>query len=463
MHLYIDPVGGIAGDMFCALLLDLGLSMDDLQQELQKLNIPKQEFDIKNIQSNSVMRGVFRCTHFDVPLLQSHTNREHDHHHHHHEHHHHEHHHHEHHHHEHHHHEHHHETSNLGPQVTKGTGVQRNYKQIRDMISSSSLSTQVQDNALRIFENLAIAEAKIHGMKVDDVQFHEVGAIDSIIDIVGVCIGLEKLQISKLFLLRPPPISTGEIWTAHGKTPLPAPATSEILKGRSVRNGFEGHEQCTPTGAAIVVGLNIEIAAFPQESILYQSGYGAGTRNPIEYPNILRGFVFAEPSSFMQKKNQNMEVTPTNVMEISFQVDDMTGEELGFAMNVLLEQGALDVFFQQISMKKNRPATLVTVLCSTETREKIENCIFTHTSTFGFRYRGIERKILQRRWEDLWTEIGNIRVKIGYNDESILQYSIEYDDLQKFALHKKISLQQAKEEIVSMWKKCSKTFQTEIT
>ena len=181
--------------------------------------------------------------------------------------------------------------------------------------------------------------------------------------------------------------------------------------------------------------------------ILKSSGYGAGTRDPSHYPNMIRGFLFEEEPTTDVKES-----TPSEVVEISFQIDDMTGEEMAFSMEQLFEQGAVDVFFQQIMMKKNRPAVLVTVLCPREKFTNIERCVFTNTSTFGFRYQYVQRKILKRRWDSIQTQVGTIRVKIGYHGKETFTESIEYEDLKRYAKHYNISLQKAKMEIIERWK-----------
>lgn len=416
--LYIDPVGGIAGDMLCAALFDAGLDFNHWKQELEKLEIPLPKLGLQ-----TVLRGAFRARHFSVynPHLNyhSHEHSAHEHS-----------------------HQHSHQHSSIEPSPVKWEHSERSWKEIRQLISSSKLDPLTIQRALCVFEKLAIAEAKIHGTTADDVHFHEVGAIDSIVDIIGFCLGCTMLNIEQI-LYSEIPISGGLIWSEHGKIPLPAPATLELIKGVKTRQGIEHHEQVTPTGAAILVALGKQ-QSFPSLKTL-SVGYGAGTRNPQEYANIVR------VSIGLLESQENIDTTPLDIIEIQTNIDDMSGEELPFLQDQLFKQGALDVSFQSIFMKKGRPAWLLTVLCEPHILEKIAHCIFQNTTSFGLRYIPQKRIVLERTFQKVDTPFGMAQIKLG-SWKDIKKISVEYEDMKRIAEAANLSLSEAKELILQQWK-----------
>ena len=397
--LYLDPIGGAAGDMLCSVLLDLGMPQSKWEAELSKLHL-----DNHNIVTEKVMRGAFHATMLSITPRQIH------------------------------HHNHTHE-----PHPENWDHHHRTHTDIIKIIETSQLSENVKKNSLQLFASLAQAEGKIHNQQPTDVHFHEIGGIDSILDIVGFCVGIELLQIDEI-ICAPLPISYGEITTAHGKTPLPAPATVALLVGKQTRSGFPGHEQTTPTGAAIVACLTKE-GPIPSGKILH-TGYGAGKRNPPQYPNITRGILI----------ETQKDLSANEIVELQTHVDDMTGEEIPMLIEELLNNGAIDVFTQPISMKKGRTGTLITVLSTSENQRIIEKLLFTHSTTFGIRYQLKKRTVLQRRHERILTRWGIVRIKIGSWENTDIQVAVEYEDAKEIAKKTGISVREVIEETLHCWR-----------
>ena len=401
--LYIDPIGGIAGDMLCAALLDLGLPEEEWKQQLSSLSLENYTIEI-----SSCMRNSFSATHLKIsPATEPAHNHHHE---------------------EHHHHAHH---------AQPWGHHHRGFHEIQQLIRHSSLPQKVQDNAIAVFEALGHAEAKIHGCTIDEIHFHEVGAIDSILDIVGFCLGIHMLNIDKIYCA-PPPLSYGHTHGGHGHIPLPAPATLSLLTGHAVREGFPNHEQTTPTGAAIIHALTQE-GSFPTATI-DAIGYGAGTRNPKEYPNIVRVLLSTEKTSFPE------------ILCLQTQVDDMTGEAIPLLLERCLEAGAVDAFLQSIIMKKGRMGYLLTVLLRTEHKEAVEKAIFANTSTFGIRYTTMKRTELERTSVAVQTPWGEISVKVGSQENTHLQVSVEYEDAAKVARTYNLPLQHVYDTTLRLWR-----------
>jgi uncharacterized protein (TIGR00299 family) protein len=294
----------------------------------------------------------------------------------------------------------------------------RTWSSIRTMLENTSLPERVRTRSIAVFERIAIAEAAVHGTEVADVHFHEVGAWDSIADIVGVCLALENLQVDRI-VANPPPLATGTIQTAHGTMPLPAPATLKLLEGWPVRTGPHGRECTTPTGAGLLAAL-AEPGPMPTMKIL-KTGTGAGTRNPDDAPNILR-MVLGKESSASSSLN--------SVEVLEAQVDDLPGEHLPPLINALLGAGAVDAFAIPILMKKGRSGLLVTALTSKEKVDAVIDAMIRHGSTFGVRRYSAERTVLDRWHETVETPHGSIRVKIGALDGEILHTAPEFEDVQ---------------------------------
>lgn len=304
--------------------------------------------------------------------------------------------------------------------VTDESHHHRRLKDVRRIIEQSALSDAVKWRAVEVFVRLAEAEAKVHGHSPEEVHFHEVGAVDAIVDIVGACVGLELLGIEKVYA-SPMPMGHGFVEAAHGRIPLPAPATVEILNGIPVYDaGIEG-ETVTPTGAAIIRTLADEFGEMPPMRI-ESIGYGAGKRDS-EIPNLLR--VFVGDAEEAQLPAHQVSIVETNI-------DDMNPEFYESAMERLFEAGALDVYLTPIVMKKGRPAILLTAICPIQRTDEIARVILRETSSFGVRISKATRRCLDRHWETVTTRYGDIRIKIGTADGTETA-SPEYEDCRRAA------------------------------
>jgi hypothetical protein len=437
--LFLDCIGGISGDMTVGALTDLGVKPSAFEWELAKLDIGDfhMHFERKQRQNiEGVKFGIHEgATHTHEQDEHEHKHDE-EHHHHGHEHEHehgHEHHHehgeeccghdHDEHEHEHHHHEphgthHHHEHG-------------RNHAEIRALIEKSDLSDFVKKHALSIFQRIAVAEGKIHGVAPEKVAFHEVGALDSIADIVLACAGIEALGVEKIFVSRLHE-GTGWIDCAHGKFPIPAPATLEILAGIPIRQIDEPFEFITPTGAAIVAEFGASFGPMPQMRV-EKIGYGIGTRILPDRPNVLRA-VLGETD----EKSGGYETD--TITRIETNIDDLSPEITGAAMEKLFAAGALDVFFTPIQMKKNRPGIQLTALCEDAAVSKIADIIFSETTSFGVRMDQVSRLKLERKFDKVKTPFGEIDVKLGLKNGAVVQTAPEFESVRAAAEKHGVSL-----------------------
>ena len=388
--LYFDCSSGISGNMTLVALLEIIGDENYLLEELKKLNVDGYKIEI----SKQVKNGI-TGTYVDVILDEDHTHEhEHEHHHDH----------------EHHHHEH------------------RNLNDVYSVIDNSSLDEKTKDLAKRIFLRVAKAESKVHNKPLEEVHFHEVGAIDSIVDIVGTAILINKINPDRI-------ISSvvndgyGFIECAHGTMAVPVPATSEIFAASNVkfRQIDIDTELVTPTGAAIIAELAEEFTTLPA-MVTEKIGWGTGTKN-LKIPNVLKVY-YGE----IQEQNENFVVMETNV-------DDCSGEVLGYTSEKLFENGALDVFFTPIFMKKNRPAYRLTVACKKEDMFKLQNIIFKETTTIGIRYRFEARTELGREFVEVDTKYGKIKAKKVTNDGETYVYP-EYESMKKVAKENNIPLKE---------------------
>lgn len=272
----------------------------------------------------------------------------------------------------------------------------------------------------KIFNTIAQAEAKIHGMSVEDVHFHEVGAMDSIIDIIGGCLALENLNIDEIYA-SPIPTGGGKVNIAHGLYPVPAPATAEILKGIPLASFEIDSELTTPTGAAFIKALASKIGPLPSITIDH-IGYGCGTKN-FDFPNILRAIQF--------KTKDN---TPTQVQVIECQIDDMSAEMLSYFLEQVFEDGALDAYFTPITMKKSRPATKLTIISKIENASFFEDYVLKNTTSLGVRSYTVNRKVLHRQFETVHTSYGAILVKTAMLNDKIIKAKPEFEDVRNAAI-----------------------------
>ena len=293
----------------------------------------------------------------------------------------------------------------------------RHLSHILELIDKAQLPARAKKNASSVFQHLGEAEASAHGVEVEKVHFHEVGAADSIADIVGACLGFELLGIEGIYCSAIN-VGSGTVKTEHGVLPVPAPATAALLAGKPIYSRGPQKELTTPTGAAIASTLASEFGALPPMKIS-SIGHGAGGHEFPEQPNVLRVLV--------GETTQASEATSVTVIEAN--IDDSNPEVLGFAMDRLLEAGALDVSLSPLIMKKNRPGTLLRVIAKLEDRETLANLIFDETSTFGVRLYGAERRVLARKMVEVETPHGKVRVKVS----DAGRFAPEYEDCRKLA------------------------------
>jgi hypothetical protein len=402
--LYLDIFSGIAGDMFIAALLDLGVDAKKLERELKKLKLDGYHLHIARGQKSAIA-GVK----FDVHLAHDHAPG-HGHQHHHED-------------------EHHHD---------HGPEEQRNFSEIMHLISSSKLSAWVKQKSIAVFARIAEAEGKIHGLPPNAVHFHEVGAVDSIVDIVGAAIALELLGKPRVFA-SPVVEGTGWIRCAHGRFPVPAPATLAILGARGIglTQCEEPHELVTPTGAALLAEF-VESFGAMDNLVAEKIGFGLGTRDNKTRPNVLRAVL-----SNGDKKTSNIQHPTSNIQSRDWEtdrvavletnLDDCTGEILGAFVETALAAGALDVFHTPIQMKKNRPGVLLTVLCAEAEADKFAELILRETTAFGVRKTIAERRKLRREFAELKTPLGEVTVKIGRLNGKVVQAAPEFESAKKMA------------------------------
>lgn len=365
---YFDCFAGISGDMTLGALLDAGADEKAFRAELSKLSGIEFGLEISKV----VKRGI-QGTHVEVKISE-------DHHH-------------------------------------------RHLRHITDIIGSSTLSDAVKTRAISVFRRLAEAEGKVHGTSPEEVHFHEVGAVDAIVDIVGASIGIELLRIEQA-VSAPLPMGHGFVMAAHGKIPLPAPATVELLQGVPVYSaGIEG-ELVTPTGAAIIRTLASSFGNMPTMTV-ESTGYGAGTSD-FGIPNLLRIFIGEAAAENALPASHKVSVIETNI-------DDMNPEFYDSAFAKLFSAGALDVYMTPIYMKKSRPATLLSAICPVEKTDEIARIVLTETSSFGVRISTAERRCLDRKWKTVSTQFGDIPVKVGSLADSEITASPEYEDCKKAA------------------------------
>jgi uncharacterized protein (TIGR00299 family) protein len=310
--------------------------------------------------------------------------------------------------------------------------VHRGLKEIRKIISSASISESAKKTAISIFEALGAAEAKIHDVPVEEIHFHEVGSVDAIVDIVCAAVGAEALRVEEI-ICSSLNVGGGTVKCAHGNFPVPAPATVELLKDAPVYSSGVQAELVTPTGAAIAKTLVRRFGSFPEMNI-EKSGYGAGSRDFPGHPNVMRLVVGEAASTLAAKTNSEM----ITVLEAN--LDDLNPQVFGYVMDRLLEEGVLDAFGMPVQMKKNRPGTLLTVLCKPEDASKLTQLIFTETTTLGVRRRAEVRQVLERRWENVRTPWGEVRMKIASMNGTVTNYAPEYEDCRRIAAEHHVPL-----------------------
>jgi hypothetical protein len=291
---------------------------------------------------------------------------------------------------------------------------------------------------MRIFEALGAAEAKIHKVPIESIHFHEVGAVDAIVDIVCAAVGSETLGVDEI-VCSPLNVGGGSVQCAHGTFPVPAPATVELLRDAPVYSSGVQAELVTPTGAAIARTLAKRFGAFPEMKV-EKSAYGAGSRDLAGRPNVLRlvvGQAAAETAGMPKAET---------ICVLEANLDDLNPQVFGYVMDQLLEQGALDVFGVPVQMKKNRPGTLLTVLCKPDDAERLIQILFSETTTLGVRRREEARQVLARRWENVRTQWGEVRIKIASMNGTVTNYAPEYEDCRRIAADQHVPLKTVMQE-----------------
>ena len=394
--LYLDIFSGISGDMFIGALLDLGVDFKQFERELAKLGLDEYHLHVSRQQRSHVVGTKFdvHVEEHDHPHQEGHAH-DHDHGHHHHE-----------------------EATPHRQEHEHG----RNFADIRALIEKSNLSTWVKQKAVAIFRRVAEAEGKIHGHPAEEVHFHEVGAVDSIVDIVGACVALELLGKPRV-LAAPVVEGTGWVKCAHGRFPVPTPATLEILGARGVplAQCDEPHELVTPTGAALLAEL---VESFgPMRALTpRQIGYGLGTRENKTRPNVLRA-VWCDGDA--GAAGHDWETDTVAVLETN--LDDTNAELLGNFMTQALAAGALDVFHTPVQMKKSRPGVLLTVLCGEAEADRFAELMLRETTAFGVRRQLAERRKLRREIITVKTPFGDVQLKLGRLDGRVVQAAPEFE------------------------------------
>ncbi|MCF7862031.1 nickel pincer cofactor biosynthesis protein LarC [Candidatus Woesearchaeota archaeon] len=369
VSIYLDCQSGISGDMFLAAMIDLGMPVSHLKKELKKIS----NLNNFTIQTQNVMKNGISAVKFTVKA---------------------------------------------------GKQPSRHHYQIIKMIQSSKLKDCVKKTAQMIFDNLASAEGKIHA--TDHVHFHEVGAVDSIVDIVGAAIAVDYFGIKKI-LCSHIPLGRGFTVASHGKIMLPSPATAELLSGFAVRFTDIDSELTTPTGAAIIKSFADPDLSGQKYNTTYEKiGYGAGERD-LDTPNILRIFL------------EHKQINSNQIMVLETNIDDMSPQFFEIVMDYLFKAGALDVFITNIMMKKSRPAFKLTVICNQVDHKRIAEIILKNTTSFGIRMRLEDRIVLERKIDTYKTDYGPVRIKNGMIGKKVIKRMPEYDDVKRISKKKKES------------------------
>src|SRR3974390_437117 len=379
---YFDCFSGISGDMTLGALVEAGCPLERLREDLKGLEVPGWQ-----ISAGKVWKNRMAATHVSVR--------------------------------------------------TKDPQTHRSLSTILGIIEKSKLAGDVRERASSIFRRLGEGEAAVHDVPIEKVHFHEVGAVDAIVDIVGACVGFSVLGIEE-FACSPVSVGGGLAKMAHGMLPVPAPAAAHLLLGKPTYSNGVQKELVTPTGAAIVATLCQSFG--PQPPLRVQSvGYGAGATDLEGQPNVLRIMVGDSLQHLETQFDEEIRVIEANL-------DDLNPQVYGYFAEKALAAGALDVFTTAVQMKKGRPGTLLTLLCKPEDARQLTDLVFAETTTFGLRSYTAERRILPREWQNGQTRFGEVRMKIARVNGKVLQVSPEYEDCRKLAEEKKVALREVMDE-----------------
>ena len=384
--LYYDCFAGISGDMNLGAMIDLGVDQNHLTEELKKLSIEGFYLDI----SPDIRRGVSGTK--ATVIIENPDNEKH-----------------------------------------------RHLRHIHELINNSTLSDKVKSNSYKIFRLIAEAEAKVHHIDIEKVHFHEVGALDSIADIVGAAICLDYLKVDRV-LSSPIQLGGGTVKCAHGIMPVPAPATALIVTGIPVKMGLLQHEATTPTGAAILAAMVDEFT----ENINFKitkTAYGIGQRDISDVPNALRLYL-------LETTEEDIGLSTETAILLECNIDDMNPEHFEYLLELLFEEGAQDAWFTPILMKKSRPATTVSVLCKPESVEVFKKVLFKNTTTIGLREYSLSKTALRREERMIETQFGSVRVKESFYEGKSVRLKPEYDDCKALAMEHKISISEIESEVL---------------
>ena len=319
----------------------------------------------------------------------------------------------------------------------------RGLNEIRGIIRKAAISDGAKTLAVAVFEALGVAEAKIHDTTVEQVHFHEVGAVDAMVDIVCAAVGVDSLGVDEI-VCSPLNVGGGTVKCAHGTLPVPAPATLELLKDAPLYSSGIQFELVTPTGAAIVKTLAKRFAPFPAMK-MEKTGYGAGTRDFVGCANVMRLTIGESQPEF------TAEIPRDTITVLEANIDDLNPQVFGYVMDRLLEEGALDAFGMPVQMKKNRPGMLLTVLCRNEDVAKLTDLIFTETTTLGVRQREERRQALAREWMTIATRWGDVRVKVASMNGTVTNYAPEYEDCRRIATECHVPLKSVMQEVLQLY------------
>lgn len=390
---YFDCFSGVSGDMTLGALVDAGLSADVLRSDLRALQVPGWELTTEKVWKNGMSATYVRVK-------------------------------------------------------TEDQQKHRSLSTILEILQNSKLAPSVRERASAIFQKLGEGEAHVHDAPLEKVHFHEVGAVDAIVDIVGACIGFHALGIER-FSCSPLNVGGGTAKMAHGVLPVPAPATARLLQGMPTFSNGVQRELVTPTGAAIVATLCDSFGPQPPMTVS-AIGYGAGTADLEGQPNVLRIMIGESAEKSAHALDEEISIIEANL-------DDMNPQIYGYVVEKALLAGALDVYTTALQMKKNRPGTLLTILCRPPDAEALMSLIFAETTTFGIRTQRAQRRALQREWVNVSTSFGNVRIKLSRSNGHILHAAPEYDDCRKLAVEKQVPLQQVISEALRSYESGGKS------
>ena len=384
--LYYDCFAGISGDMNLGAMIDLGVDANYLKSELEKLNIEGFHLNIEK----DVRRGISGTK--ATVVIENPDNEKH-----------------------------------------------RHLRHVEEIVNNSTLSDKVKKSSLDIFTKIAVAEAKVHNIEIQKVHFHEVGALDSIADIVGAAICLDVLKVDKVFS-SPIQLGGGTVKCAHGIMPVPAPATALIVEGIPVKTGLVQHEATTPTGAAILAATVDEFTEqinFP----ITKTAYGIGQRDVSEVANVLRVYLSETAEEFT-------DVTTETATVLECNIDDMQPEQHGYLMDLLFSAGASDVWITPIIMKKSRPATTLSVLCQPAKVQEMKTILFEQATTIGLREYPVQKSMLRREEKTVNTKFGEVRIKESYFNGKRVRVKPEFEDCKKLASVTGKSIEEINNEII---------------